>query len=291
MFEKLEMRRLFAAWVHPDVGYFDESTKTVYLFGTTLADTFVGELLPSGYNRLSAYFSRNNVHVASYGPDDVNGLVIDAGAGNDVLNISVSANGQGHALSTTLLGGNGNDSIKGGNGPDSIAGGDGDDTLHGLDGNDTIIGAGGKDLLLAGYGPTDYQGGAQRDTLDFAVLGSRLVTIDTAGLRGEPGVVANDFNNGSNVLGDVENILGSNGRDTIIGNAADNYFDGRGGNDFIDGGSGNDTLIGGPGLDTLWGSSGHDMFFITDGEADSVEGGSGDDILGDSADPSDVVNL
>jgi Ca2+-binding RTX toxin-like protein len=174
MFEKLEMWRLFAAWVHPDVGYFDESTKTVYLFGTTLADTFIGELLPSGYNRLSAYFSRNNVHVASYGPDVVNGLVIDAGAGNDVLNISVSASGQGHALSTTLLGGNGNDSIRGGNGPDSIAGGDGDDTLHGLDGNDTIIGAGGKDLLLAGYGPTDYQGGRAARHTRFCCAGFKI---------------------------------------------------------------------------------------------------------------------
>ncbi|WP_368188454.1 M10 family metallopeptidase C-terminal domain-containing protein [Aestuariibius sp. HNIBRBA575] len=48
----------------------------------------------------------------------------------------------------------------------------------------------------------------------------------------------------------IENYIGGNGRDTVIGNAADNHIDGNSGNDTLTGGAGNDTIIGGAGTDT-----------------------------------------
>ncbi len=67
----------------------------------------------------------------------------------------------------------------------------------------------------------------------------------------------------------IENAIGGDGNDTLIGNQSDNsltggrgddalfaigrnnYLDGGAGNDALQGGSGNDTLIGGEGIDTL----------------------------------------
>jgi|GEM_PF-259753 len=50
--------------------------------------------------------------------------------------------------------------------------------------------------------------------------------------------------------GDLENVLGGSGNDSLIGTTADNVLTGNAGNDTLNGGSGNDTLIGGTGDDT-----------------------------------------
>lgn len=46
------------------------------------------------------------------------------------------------------------------------------------------------------------------------------------------------------------NVIGTNQKDTITGDAADNQLSGSGGNDIIRGSAGNDTLNGGDGTDT-----------------------------------------
>src|SRR5262249_24273007 len=48
----------------------------------------------------------------------------------------------------------------------------------------------------------------------------------------------------------IENVTGTAGSDTIVGNELANMLDGRPGDDILDGGVGNDVLIGGPGNDT-----------------------------------------
>lgn len=65
----------------------------------------------------------------------------------------------------------------------------------------------------------------------------------------------------------IENAKGGSGRDTIIGNIADNVLDGNDGDDALDGREGNDTLNGGNGNDTLNGGVGND----------TLRGGLGDD--------------
>ena len=60
----------------------------------------------------------------------------------------------------------------------------------------------------------------------------------------------------------VQNIIGANGNDLLIGNGGANEIDGRAGNDVIDGGGGDDTLTGGSGRDIFVASDGNDA--VTD---------------------------
>lgn len=73
----------------------------------------------------------------------------------------------------------------------------------------------------------------------------------------------------------IENAIGGNGNDTILGNAFANSLtgtsgndslDGVGGNDALDGGTGNDSLTGGPGEDTLNGGPGIDVVVFVFGQ-------------------------
>ena len=85
----------------------------------------------------------------------------------------------------------------------------------------------------------------------------------------------------------VENIIGSDDDDVLLGDAAANVLSGEDGNDLINGrrgadtlngGDGDDTLIGGRGADTLNGGNGNDTLNGGRG-ADTLEGGAGNDIL------------
>ena len=83
-------------------------------------------------------------------------------------------------------------------------------------------------------------------------------------------------------------IIGSDGADTLTGDAAINVLFGNAGNDIISGGAGNDVLIGGAGNDTLTGGTGIDrMIFEEVGAAnqDTISG-----YLGTGADR-DILDL
>lgn len=69
----------------------------------------------------------------------------------------------------------------------------------------------------------------------------------------------------------IENAVGGQGRDLIVGNDVANRIDGQAGDDVLDGGLGNDTLVGGLGNDTLIGGDGEDLFmFANDGSVDAI---------------------
>ncbi|MGL4964406.1 MAG: M10 family metallopeptidase C-terminal domain-containing protein [Inquilinus sp.] len=81
----------------------------------------------------------------------------------------------------------------------------------------------------------------------------------------------------------IEDVSGSQGNDTIIGNGSVNLLNGFNGNDTIDGGAGHDLLDGGAGndllhggsaMDQLTGGAGTDSFiFATTGESPSTAAG------------------
>jgi Ca2+-binding RTX toxin-like protein len=81
-------------------------------------------------------------------------LVIDAGAGDDVINGSVLSPG---VVGLTVLGGAGDDVLIGSAGNDILDGGDGDDVLIGGGGNDTLIGGAGDNVVIQ-----DFQAGADK---------------------------------------------------------------------------------------------------------------------------------
>ncbi|MGR3781855.1 MAG: M10 family metallopeptidase C-terminal domain-containing protein [Albimonas sp.] len=86
---------------------------------------------------------------------------------------------------------------------------------------------------------------------------------------------------------EIENATGGRGRDTIIGNGADNRLRGGEGADAMDGDSGRDLLLGGEGRDTLYGGRGADRL---DGGAggDSIQAGEGRDLV-QGRDGGDVI--
>ncbi|MDM0024029.1 peroxidase family protein [Variovorax saccharolyticus] len=176
------------------------------------------------------------------------------GAGNDNLTGSAAAN--------TLEGGGGNDTINAGGGADMLNGGAGTDTLNGDAGNDVINGGADNDTATGGAGNDNfvatlndgndsYTGGAGVDTYDLSAT-SAGVTVTTTQAVGAA--------TGTDALNTIENVIGSQGNDSITLDAGANLVDGQDGDDTINTGAGVDRLIGGLGNDTMNGGAGNDIF-------------------------------
>jgi Ca2+-binding RTX toxin-like protein len=128
---------------------------------------------------------------------------------------------------------------------DILVGTNSDDTILDMDGNDTIVAGAGNDTIFAGKGSDFISGGDGVDTLHYG-LSNAAVNVNLATHVGHGGYAEGD------VIFEVENLIGSNFNDTLIGDSNANTINGGDGNDVIHGGSGLDTLIGGAGNDTLY---------------------------------------
>jgi Ca2+-binding RTX toxin-like protein len=154
----------------------------------------------------------------------------------------------GHAQGDTLVGiehveGSGfADTLVGDAGGNTLSGSAGSDALWGNDGDDTLEGGAGADLL-------DGQGG--NDWASYA--GSQAgVTVRLWAGDGAGGDAAGD------TLRGIENVIGSDHADTLVGNAGDNHLIGGAGDDDIWANDGDDVLEGGAGSDILRGQGGSD---------------------------------
>jgi Ca2+-binding RTX toxin-like protein len=208
----------------------------------------------------------NGVNDGSFDHNDVTGIVLNGLDGDDTLRIGANI------IGATLDGDAGNDTLLGGQGDDTLDGGDGLDTLDGKEGADLLIGG-------PGFDAADYR----FETADL--------TLSIDGIANESGGNAT----GDNILTDIERIVGGAGNDFITGSDADNSITGRNGNDTILGGAGNDSIDGDNGNDSLVGEAGNDVltggvgndvmlggddddrFVANDGEADTLDGGPGND--------------
>ncbi len=130
---------------------------------------------------------------------------------------------------------------------------------QGRQGNDTIYGSAGNDTLIGGAGADVLNGGAGLRDLASYVGTATGVRVDLTNAATNTGIAAGDTFSG------IEDLLGSNLADTLIGDAGNNQvsgaadadaLEGRVGADTLDGGSGNDTLTGGAGADSLIGGDG-----------------------------------
>src|SRR5262249_38334797 len=137
-----------------------------------------------------------------------------------------------------VTGGVGNDTLTGSTLANTLDGGAGTDTLDGGAGTDTLTGGAGDDRFIAhiGDGNDTYTGGAGTDTLDLS--------LTTAGATVTP-ASATSADIGTDTLATIENIIGSQGNDTMALDASANVLDGQGGDDLLNGGAGNDTISGG----------------------------------------------
>ncbi len=205
----------------------------------------------------------SDVTEGTAGDDTINGSngvddVIDGLAGNDTID--------GKSGSDTLYGGAGNDTLVGGSGNDTLDGGSGDDNLDGGSGVDILTGGAGADVLDGGTGGDD--------TASYAGSGAGVsVSLATGSASG--GDAAGD------TLSNIENLIGSDYDDLLIGNSTgggSNTLDGGLGDDTLSGAAGHDVLIGGAGNDGLSGAAGNDTLDGGAG-ADTLDGGAGNDTL------------
>jgi Ca2+-binding RTX toxin-like protein len=124
-------------------------------------------------------------------------------------------------------------------------------------GRDSITGRGGSDTL-------DFSDRTSGVTVDLGIVGS------SQRIAGEYYMVLPGL--------DIENVVGTQYADMLVGNSLDNLLVGLGGNDELSGGAGDDILLGGAGNDLLTGGSDHDLLIGGLG-ADILNGSSGNDIL------------
>ena len=150
---------------------------------------------------------------------------------------------------------------------DHLTGDSENNRLIGLRGDDTLIGGGGEDVLIGGEGENVLIGGSGEDTASFADQSSGIkVDLRT-------GTSSNNDR-----LESIENLIGTNGADGLIGNEANNTLSGLSGDDVLRGLTGNDTLIGGIGADVLEGGRGNDALVAgVDLQIDILDGGEGSD--------------
>jgi Ca2+-binding RTX toxin-like protein len=133
-----------------------------------------------------------------------------------------------------------------------LVGGDGDDSLGSGNSNDTMLGGAGNDSLsVMNFATTRViDGGTGVDTLAFSdniftsFSGGVVVDLNKTGSQTvAPGVAV--------TITGVENLVGSNAGDTLIGDANANVLSGGNGDDLLIGMAGNDKLDGGAGSDTV----------------------------------------
>lgn len=146
--------------------------------------------------------------------------------------------------------------LVGGGGRDLLTGSDGDDRLEGMGADDNLTGALGADVL---------DGGADRDVINYS--GPQPVTVTLAD------GIANDgaAGEGDNPI-DIEDVVGGDGNDLLIGDAGPNVLEGGEGADILSGRDGDaqcngaNELNGGPGDDRLVDADvGCDSLFGEDG--------------------------
>jgi Ca2+-binding RTX toxin-like protein len=237
-------------------------------------------------------------------------IVVDGGAGNDVVDVSaLAATNYG---SLTVSGGTGDDTLTGGAGSDVLSGEAGNDRLIGFKGTlDTLNGGEGDDVLVWNNGDGDDIDNGEAGTDEVEVNGSPTAG-DAFSYKPDPAVanrVAFERTNlgkfkinleaerlGLNGLGGDDTMApdpaaptGLNGRTALIlngGTGADQLAGGDGldvintgpGADVASGGANADLINGGDDNDRLSGEAGDDRVVGARG-ADQLIGGDNDDVL------------
>ncbi len=175
---------------------------------------------------------------------------------------------QSYVGPVVLTGGDGNDTLIGGSGNDVLNGLAGDDQLTGNDGDDRYLFSG---SVAEPFGNDEIRetGSDKGDEVDF----SQVDVVDsTISLAEEELFTALGIGKvTSTTFGNLENVLGTKGKDTIVGNGNANRLDGYLGDDDLWGGGSSDVIIGGPGQNTLRASTGGDTFAFFDGSPGDLD--------------------
>ena len=172
-------------------------------------------------------------------------------AGDKLRNIE---NLIGSGFVDTLTGNNLANTLRGALGADTLSGGAGDDTLIGGAGDDTLDGGTQGDTLDGGDGTADevsYSNSAQGVMVDLTLTGEQR------DFDGTEGFTANDNEAVGDIISNIENIVGSDYNDWLMGNDDANTLLGGAGDDTLNGGADGDTYLFnmGDGTDTILSAS------------------------------------
>jgi Ca2+-binding RTX toxin-like protein len=247
--------------------------------GTTLVQSISGlSLSLEVFNDAAAAFDSDKLESwLLSGDDTINGSAgdddISGHRGNDVLN--------GNGGDDTMTGGDGVDTYDGGTGFDTLTFQDAynastafrginlnaatgtvtdqygfsetfqsfeeyrgtqfADTMTGSSIDETFMGLGGRDTINGGTGVDTV-----RYDRDFQFGATKGVTVNLT-----TGVAIDSFGSQDN-LSAIENVRGTNFKDSITGNSATNFLRGLAGADTLDGKAGADTMRGGAGDDSYY---------------------------------------
>ena len=165
--------------------------------------------------------------------------ILDGGTGIDTasyttqtVSVAVTLNGASNAL--VSVGGFVEDTIRN---IENLIGGLGADTLIGDALANVLTGGGGKDILEGGGGSDTAVYAGQTKSVKVELNAGTYATVSI-------GVDVED------TIRDIENIVGGEASDTLIGDALVNALSGGGGDDLLTGGGGDDLLDGGTGINT-----------------------------------------
>jgi Ca2+-binding RTX toxin-like protein len=150
--------------------------------------------------------------------------------------------------------------------------------LWGGAGNDTIVGGAGLDA--AGFHADDSSTYGAIVNLSAASL-TVSAAVGVTGVTGAVTVAANqarDADGNTDTLISIENAVGSEFNDYLLGSGGSNLLSGNEGNDTLDGGAGSDNLVGDEGNDFLQGGAGSDTLDAGSG-VDVADGGTDSDTL------------
>lgn len=234
--------------------------------------------LVNGQVKKISMFGLGGDDLIAHGTGTAIPVIVNSGPGDDVVN--------GGPGLDEINGSTGNDVLRGGDNTDTLQGGSGNDTLEGGPGrDDNLFGGVGDDKLFGGDGDSDdLDGGPGADQLDggpgkldIALYNTRSnpVVVDLSSTTADNG----ERGEGDRILTGVENAMGGEGGDIIIGNDVDNNLIGRGGTDIVFGGKGKDVVLGGDGDDILGGNVLNLFTSLpnADGAADQIAGEDGND--------------
>lgn len=263
-------------------------------------------LIGSAYNDVLTGDGNANIIKGGDGNDTIEG-----GDGNDTLygeagtdTLSYASAGGAITVSLAVIsaqntGGAGTDTIAT---FENIKGSAFDDTLFGDAGVNFLYGGAGNDILEGAGGDDSLYGEAGTDTASYAGATSAVtVNLTTTTSQNTGGA-------GSDLLKDIENIIGSAYNDTLTGDDKSNQIEGGAGNDILNGGVGVDTVsylsassavtvnlatltaqnTVGAGSDTITNfenilGSAYNDTLTGDANANVIEGGNGNDVLNGAA--------
>jgi Ca2+-binding RTX toxin-like protein len=161
----------------------------------------------------------------------------------------------GNFTGDALLGADGDDILTaGGSVPPNLVGGLGNDLLVGDGLANALRGGAGQDVLVGDSGNDHLDGGSGFDIADFS--GSYDGVTVTLGTELRQSISGGQ---GSDIITNVEGVIGSGHNDVIVGDGATNLIVGAAGNDTLDGGAGSDFVDGGTGVNFLKGGDGNDI--------------------------------